>query len=81
MRSILEEFAYGNVSPEARFFKRKSAYGQAFSAVVSNEGKLRDKLSGVEKEWLEKLVDAQGCYFSQKMRRKDGKGSEINRIK
>ncbi|MGI6004095.1 MAG: hypothetical protein ACOX88_01565 [Christensenellales bacterium] len=25
MRSILEEFAYGNISPEAQFFKRGSA--------------------------------------------------------
>ncbi len=28
MSSILEEFAYGNISPEVRFFKRDSEYGE-----------------------------------------------------
>jgi len=60
MQSILEEFAYGNVSPEPRFFKRDSAYGQAMGAVSINEEKLLARLDGEEKELFQKFVDAQG---------------------
>lgn len=60
MRSILEEFAYGNISPEIRFFKRDSAYGQTMDAVVGSEKKLLARLEENEKELFEKYVDAQG---------------------
>ena len=60
MKSILEEFAYGNISPEAQYFKRNSAYGEAMSAVSSNEEKLYAKLNGEEKDLFQKYVDAQG---------------------
>ena len=60
MRSILEEFAYGNVSPDPRFFRRNSRYGEAMNAVASNEEKLLAILDGDTKTLFEKFVDAQG---------------------
>ena len=60
MRSILKEFAYGNVSPEPRLFKHDSRYGEAMGAVASNEEKLLARLDGEEKELFEKFADAQG---------------------
>ena len=60
MYSILEEFAYGNVSPEARYFKHDSAYGQAIKAASNNEEKLLGKLAEEEKALFQKYVDAQG---------------------
>ena len=32
MASILDESAYGNISPEAQFFKKDSAYGRAIAS-------------------------------------------------
>lgn len=60
MSSILEEFAYGNISPEVRFFKRNSQYGDAMRALCGNEEKLRARLNEEEKILFEKYVDAQG---------------------
>lgn len=59
MRSILEEFAYGNISPEVQFFKRNSEYGQAMRAVSGNEEKLLARLNEDEKILFEKYADAQ----------------------
>ncbi len=60
MRSILEEFAYGNISPEVQFFKRNSRYGEAMRALSSNEEKLLARLGEDEKILFQKYVDAQG---------------------
>lgn len=60
MRSILEEFAYGNISPESQFFKGNSAFGKAMELVSRNEGKLLDRLGADDKEIFQKYVDAQG---------------------
>ena len=60
MSSILEEFAYGNISPEVRFFKRNSQYGRAMRALSDNEEKLLAKLNDDEKIIFQKYVDAQG---------------------
>lgn len=65
MKSILEEFAYGNISPEAQVFKRNSPYGEAMRAVSGNEEKLLARLSEEERLLFQKYVDAQ---------------SEINRL-
>ena len=40
MRSILEEFAYGNISPDAQFYNPNSRYGQAVGALSKNEERL-----------------------------------------
>lgn len=60
MTSILEEFAYGNLSPEVRFFKRDSEYGEALCILSRNEENLRAALGEEEKIIFEKYVDAQG---------------------
>ncbi len=58
--SILEEFAYGNISPEARFFRRNSEYGEAIRIVSGNEEKLLARLNEDEKILFQKYVNAQG---------------------
>ena len=60
MSSILEEFAYGNISPEVQIFKRNSEYGEAMRALSNNEEKLRAMLNEDEKILFDKYVDAQG---------------------
>ena len=60
MRSILEEFAYGNISPEVQTFKRNSRYSQAMDAICSTEEQLLSKLNDEEKETFLKHIDAQG---------------------
>jgi len=60
MRSILEEFAYGNISLEAQFFKRDSGYGRAMKLVSCNEQKLLDRLGADDKNLFQKYIDAQG---------------------
>lgn len=59
MRSILEEFAYGNVSPEAQYFDKNSKYGKAIELVVRIEEKLMDRFNTDDKDLFEKYVDAQ----------------------
>lgn len=59
MKSILEEFAYGNISPEARSFKRNSPYGEAMHAVSGNEEKLLARLNEEDRLLFQKFVDAQ----------------------
>ena len=59
MRSILEEFAYGNISPEPPAFKRNSRLGKAMNAVCRTEEQLLSKLNNEEKEIFQKHVDAQ----------------------
>jgi hypothetical protein len=60
MRSILEEFAYGNVSPEVQFFQKDSKYGRVTKLVSHIEEKLLDRLGADEKDLFQKYVDAQG---------------------
>lgn len=59
MRSILEEFACGNISPETQFFKRNPQFGEAMDAVSSNEEKLLGRLDEEEKNIFQKFVEAQ----------------------
>jgi hypothetical protein len=60
MRSILEEFAYGNISPETQSFKRNSQLGRAMESLRKNEEQLLALLNDDEKALLEKYIDAQG---------------------
>lgn len=60
MSSILEEFAYGNLSSQIRFFKRGSRCGEAMDALCANEEKLLAELQGDEKALFQKYMDAQG---------------------
>ena len=60
MRSILEEFYYGNISPGFQNFTHNSSYAQAIDAVTGYEEELLGKLNGEEKDILKKYLDAQG---------------------
>lgn len=60
MPSILEEFAYGNVSPETQRFDRSSRYGRVIKLVAGIEQKLLTRLGADDKDLFEKYVDAQG---------------------
>jgi len=60
MHSILEEFAYGNISPNTKTFKRNSQYDKTLSAVVALEKSLMQKLNEEEKFIFKQFVDAQG---------------------
>jgi len=59
MRSILEEFAYGNIPLEPQTCKRTSKLGKAMNIVCSTEEQLLNKLNDEEKNIFQKHVDAQ----------------------
>jgi len=59
MRRILEEFACGNITPEARFFKRDSEYGKAMYALSDIEEKLLALLNENEKKLFDDFSKAQ----------------------
>lgn len=60
MRSILEEFAYGNICPNDQYFRRDSEFGRAMELVTRNEQKLLERLGADDKEVFQKYIDAQG---------------------
>jgi len=45
MRSILEEFAYGNISPENKTLKHNSSYKKALDILYKTEQQLLWKIS------------------------------------
>ncbi|MCL2851803.1 MAG: hypothetical protein FWE20_02035 [Defluviitaleaceae bacterium] len=59
MKSILEEFICGKISPGFWTFEKDSEYGQAVSAVVSNEDELLASLDDKQKIIFQKFVEAQ----------------------
>ena len=61
MRSILEEFACGNINPEQRFIKPNSEYAKALDTLSGAEEKLRAALNDSEKELLNALLETQGA--------------------
>lgn len=59
MQSILTEFAYGNISPEAQSFRKDSELGRTVALVSRIEEKLTKRLDTEDAELLEKFIDAQ----------------------
>ena len=59
MHSILKEFFYGNVSPEAQSFKGDPAYEEVLHIIVRTEEKLLARLNEEEKEIFNRFSDAQ----------------------
>ena len=59
MHSILEEFFYGNISPEVQFTEKGSELEEVLRVICRNEEKLFERLNGEEKEILQKYIDAQ----------------------
>ncbi|WP_283609392.1 DUF6809 family protein [Faecalispora anaeroviscerum] len=62
MTSILEEFAYGNLSPEARHWGSDPEYREAVQVLSRNEETLLTTLNEEEKNLFQKYVDAQGEF-------------------
>lgn len=60
MKSILEEFAQGNINPEPRFLRHNSEYEKAVKALSEAEKKLDAVLDDNGRELLKALIDAQG---------------------
>ena len=59
MRSILEEFFYGNISPVVQLNKKDSEYDEVTQVIASAEDKLLKRLSEEEKELLQRYTEAQ----------------------
>ena len=59
MRSILEEFALGNISTGSHFFSPNSHYGKTLKRLSESEKKLFDILNEHDKETLEILSESQ----------------------
>ena len=59
MKSILEEFAYGNIDPSVGSIIRGSHYDKTMKALVENENKLSDGLDGDLVEVFKRYSDLQ----------------------
>jgi len=59
MQSILEEFFYGNISPEVQFIEKGSPYHEVMGIISRTEEKLLKRLSEEDKETFQKFTDAQ----------------------
>jgi len=59
MPSILEKFAYSNISLEVQAYSKKSEFGQVLALVGEIEEKLSEQLNTEEKETLKRLLEAQ----------------------
>jgi len=58
MRSILEEFAYGNINPGEQSYTKNSELREANALVGRINEKLLEELNPEEAKLLEKLADA-----------------------
>jgi len=59
MKSILEEFARGNISPNVGSFKKDSRYGRTLQSMHDHETKLLSELDGDLKKILEQFSEEQ----------------------
>lgn len=60
MASILEEFAYGNLTPQAQYFKQDSQVAQAMRLIAQNEQKLLERLGPAERKLFAAYAAMQG---------------------
>ena len=59
MKSILEEFASGNISPGTGTLKEDSHYGRVLRTLCDKENELLSKLDAESKEIFEQYTEAQ----------------------
>lgn len=59
MKSILREFARGNINPNERYFQRNNEYAKTVKALSDTEKKLLAVLNEDDKPLLEAFSDAQ----------------------
>ena len=57
--NMLEEFYYGNINPQEKFFKRETEYAKFVRIVSDNEEKLTAYLTGEEQHLFSQLMNAQ----------------------
>jgi hypothetical protein len=60
MRSIIEELAYGNITPEARSPAKDARYRKATELLTRHERHLMERLGAADKDVFEKYLDAEG---------------------
>ena len=62
MKSILEEFARGNISPDVGSIKRGTHYDRTMKALVENENKLTaglgEELQNIFKQYIDLQLEA-----------------------
>ena len=61
MTNILEEFAYGNLSPEVCAFRHDSEYGEVLRVLSLNEERLLARLNEEDKNVFENYVGPRGA--------------------
>ncbi|MCL2857787.1 MAG: hypothetical protein FWE19_08770 [Oscillospiraceae bacterium] len=59
MNSILEEFFYGNISPQVQFVERDPHYDEVVQVISSAEDKLLERLGQEERELFLRYTEAQ----------------------
>ena len=59
MKSILEKFARGSISPEPRFTENNPRYNSALQLVIDSENKLLSILNEQQKDALNAFLQAQ----------------------
>ena len=59
MKTILENFAFGNINPDVGSITRGSHYDKTMKALVENENKLSDELDGELAEIFKLYSDLQ----------------------
>ncbi len=59
MSSLLEQFAYDNLSPEMQSFDRNSRYDKSIKLCAHLEGKLLSRIGGEDKDLFKKYAEAQ----------------------
>jgi len=59
MRSILEEFFWGNISPEVQCVEKNSEYEKIMRVICNTEEKLLERLGEDDKGTLKTYIDAQ----------------------
>lgn len=62
--NILEEFYYGNVNPQEKFYKRESEYATFVKIVSDNEERLSAYLGDEEQHLFSQLMNAQSEIIS-----------------
>ena len=63
MKNILEAFAHDNLHPNARYFKRNSAYDRAMGRLSGAEKALLNVLNEQQRALLEDYTNAQDDIF------------------
>ena len=56
--NFIEELYYGNINPNEKRYKKATTHDKALSVFTTNEGKLKETLSGEQLKLFNELVNA-----------------------